>query len=94
MKINIHITTYIFLLIAFFSGYFEYMYLLLLTIFIHESGHYFFATLVNFKYKEIIIYPFGGITLYNEDLNVNSNKELISLLGGIFFQLVFYFIMK
>lgn len=94
MKVKIHTSTYIVLLLSFLSGYFEYMYLLLLTIFIHESGHYFFSTLVSFKYKEIIIYPFGGLTLYNEDLNINTNKELISLLGGITFQLLFYFLMK
>ena len=94
MKVRIHNTTYIVLLIAFLSGYFEYMYLLLLTIFIHESGHYLFSILVNFKYKEIVIYPFGEITIYNEDLNISTNKELFVLLGGITFQLLFYFLIK
>ncbi len=90
MKVNVHDLTYIFLLLSFLSGYFEYMYLFLLIIFIHESGHYFFSKIIGFKYSEIIIYPFGGLTLYNEDLNVNTNKELFSLLGGIIFQLLFY----
>ena len=89
-KIEINKYTYVFLLISFFSGYFEYMYLFLLIIFIHESGHYIFSKIVNFKYSKIIIYPFGGLTLYNEDLNVSSNKELFSLLGGILFQLLFF----
>ncbi|UKI58082.1 MAG: hypothetical protein L6V81_01065 [Clostridium sp.] len=35
--------------------------------------------IVNFKYSEIVIYPFGGITNYNEDLNVSVNKELFLL---------------
>ena len=91
MKIKIHDTTYIFLLIAFLSGYFEYMFLFLLIIFVHERGHYFFAKLINFKFDTIIIYPFGGLTTYNEELNVNTNKELFVLLGGITFQLIFYF---
>ena len=43
MKIEIHNTTYIFLLISFLAGYFEYMYILLLIIFIHETGHYILA---------------------------------------------------
>ena len=90
MRVKIHDTTYIFLLISFLSGYFEYMFLFLLTIFVHESGHYFFSKIVNFKYQEIIIYPFGGITKYNEDLNVSSNKELFVLLGGITFQILFF----
>lgn len=94
MKVKIDNLTYIFLLVSFLSGYFEYMFLLLLIIFIHESGHYFFSKLVNFKYSEIIIYPFGGVTKYQEDLNINSNKELFVLLGGITFQLLFFLIVK
>ena len=92
MKIRIHNSTYIFLLLSFLSGYFEYMFLFLIIIFVHESGHYFFSKLVNFKYSEIIIYPFGGLTIYNEDLNINTNKELVSLFGGIIFQFLFYFL--
>ncbi|MCI7084004.1 MAG: hypothetical protein MR938_04870 [Tenericutes bacterium] len=61
-------------------------------IFIHESGHYTFSKIVDFKYSEIIIYPFGGITNYNEDLNVSSNKELFTLIGGITFQLLFVYL--
>lgn len=66
------------------------MFLFLLIIFIHESGHYFFSRFVKFKYSKIVIYPFGGLTEYDEDLNVNLNKEFISLLGGIVFQILFY----
>ena len=92
MKVNIHPLTYIFLLIAFLSGYFEYMYILLLIIFIHESGHYFFSKLVNIKNPIITIYPFGGITKLNEELNTPLYKEFISLIGGIIFQIIFYLI--
>ena len=90
MKIQIHNTTYLFLLISFLSGYFEYIYLLLLIIIIHEYGHAIFAKIINFKFDKIVIYPFGGITKYDEDLNVNSNKELFVLFGGIYFQLLFF----
>lgn len=65
------------------------MYLYLLIIFIHESGHYFFSIIVKSKCKEIRIYPFGGLTVYNEDLNISTNKELFILIGGIIFQLLF-----
>lgn len=90
MKIEIHNTTYIFLLIAFLSGYFEYMFLLLIIIIVHEYGHALFARIINFKFDKIVIYPFGGITKYNEDLNVNTNKELFVLIGGIYMQIVFF----
>ena len=94
MRVKIHDTTYIFLFLSFLSGYFEYLFLLLITILIHEAGHLFFSILIDFKYDKITIYPFGGITTYNEDLNVNSNKELFVLLGGITFELIFYFMIK
>lgn len=92
MKVKIHDTTYIFLLLSFVSGYFEYIFLLLLVIFIHESGHYFFSLLMNIKVKEIVIYPLGGITELNSDLNVPIYKEIVFLLGGIVFQLIFWFL--
>lgn len=90
MKININNSTYICLLLSFLAGYFEYVYLFLITILIHECGHMIFAKIIGFKFDKIILYPFGGITIYNEDLNVNSNKELFVLLGGIIFQLLFF----
>ena len=92
MKIEIHNLTYITMLISFLAGYFQYIYILLLIIFIHEFGHYFMSNLVGIKTSKIIIYPFGGLTIYDSDLNLNTNKELISLLGGITFQLLFYFL--
>lgn len=92
MKIEIHNLTYITMLISFLAGYFQYIYILLLIIFIHEFGHYFMSNLVGIKTSKIIIYPFGGLTVYNSDLNLNTNKELVSLFGGIFFQMLFYFL--
>ena len=92
MSIKIHISTYIFLLFSFLSGYFEYVYLFLIVIIIHEIGHGIFSKLLNIKSSNIIIYPFGGITKYNEKLNLYTNYELFLLLGGITFQLIFYFL--
>lgn len=92
MKIEIHNITYITMLISFLSGYFQYIFILLLIIFIHESGHYFISNLINIKTNKIVIYPFGGLTIYDSDLNLNTNQELLSLSGGILFQIIFYFI--
>ena len=90
MKIKIHDSTYIFLLFSFLSGYFEYIYLLLIIIFIHEAGHYIFGMICNISIKNIVMYPFGGITILDCDLNISVKKELITLLGGIVFQLLFF----
>ncbi len=90
MKVEINNLTYIFLLLSFLSGYFEYVFLLLLIIFIHESGHYIFSCIEGIKPSKIIIYPFGGNTLLETELNTKIYKEFISLIGGIIFQLLFY----
>ena len=92
MNIKFHPLTYAFLLISFLSGYFEYIYLLLIVILVHEMGHCIFSMIINIKVKEIVIYPFGGITILNAPLNTKIYKELISLIGGITFQLLFYFL--
>ena len=75
MKINIHNTTYLVLLIAFLAGYFEFMYVLLLIIFIHEFGHYIFGLLSKIKILEITIYPFGGVTILDCNLNISIKKR-------------------
>ena len=77
------------MLLSFLSGYFEYIYLFLLTIIIHESGHLFFSLLLGIK-SNIIIYPFGGITIVDDNLNIGTNKELFILMGGIIFQILFF----
>ncbi len=92
MKIKIHNSSYILILIAFLAGYFEYIYLLLLIIIVHESGHYIFGLIGGIKVSRIEVYPFGGITIYDSQLNISIRKELFCLLGGIIFQLLFYYL--
>ncbi len=92
MNIKVSNYTYIFLLISFLSGYFEYVFLFLFVIIIHECGHVIFSKLVSFKFKEVIIYPFGGLTIYDEELNTRIYKEFITLIGGLIFQILLYYL--
>ena len=46
--------------------------------------------IVGLKVKKIVIYPFGGISYLNEILDIPLHKEIISLLGGIIFQTLFF----
>lgn len=62
------------------------MFILLFLIFIHELGHLLFAYLIGYRKVKIILYPFGGVTKYNELLNSSMTKELIVLMGGPIFQ--------
>ncbi|MBQ7790319.1 MAG: hypothetical protein IJ399_03560 [Bacilli bacterium] len=94
MKIKIHDSTYIFLLLFFLAGYFECIYLLLIVILIHELGHCFFASLCGVKVLNILIYPFGGISILQTDINLKIYKEFLCLIGGILFQIIFFIIVR
>ena len=77
---------------------------------IHELGHIFFINIFNsnykflilgqgnllFKYKKLIIkkfYFFYGSTLWNID-NLSKVKQIIVLLGGILFNILFLFLIN
>ena len=61
-------------------------------IIIHELGHVIFARLLGVKVKNIYIYPLGGVSKFNMDLNINPIKELLILLGGPLFQFLSLFL--
>lgn len=93
-RIYIDNTTYIFILLSLLSGYFEYVILVYMFIIIHELGHLIAASFMHFKIDKIYIYPLGGITKYNEIINVNIYKELFVLICGPLVQIFFYLILK
>lgn len=92
MKIKIHALTYLLILISFLAGYFDYTFLCLITIIIHEMGHYILAVILNIKVKEIEIFLIGGVTKLESDLNTKIYKEIIVLLAGPLFQILFLLI--
>ena len=59
---------------------------------IHEAGHCFFGALVGINISKIEIYPFGGYTIFDSELNISIKRELFSLIGGLIFQLIFYYL--
>lgn len=88
-KINIHITTYIIILLSFLSGYFEIVFLTILSITIHELGHFLTASLLKLKVSEIKIFMFGGVTILDENLTIDIKKELLTLIMGPLTQILF-----
>lgn len=65
-----------------------------LIVFVHEAGHIFFGYLFNYKLKKINIYPFGGITIFESNLNNKFISDLLVALGGVIFQLILFIIIK
>lgn len=92
-KIKISTFTYIFLLLSLLSGYFTYIFILILFIIIHELGHLIIASFLNFKIDKVIIYPFGGITKFDNLLNTPIYKEFLVCIFGPITQIIFYILL-
>ena len=51
------------------------------------------AYILGIKINEIYIYPLGGISKFNMDLNISINKELLILINGPLFQHLAYLLL-
>lgn len=81
-------------MLSFLAGYFEYTFLTILLIIVHELGHYLMGLFLKLKVKEINIYMFGGVTILNEDLNLPIYKEVLFLVMGPLSQILFVLLIK
>lgn len=97
-NLEIHSFTFILAFLTIITGLFKYFLILFIIIILHELGHYLVACYYQWKVKKIILYPFGGLILFDEPLNKPLLEELFIILGGPFFQmlsyLVFFFFFK
>ena len=60
----------------------------------HEFGHFLTAKLFNWNIDGIYIYPLGGITKFNTDVNKPIVEELLVTLMGLIFQIVLFLFIK
>jgi stage IV sporulation protein FB len=84
-------TTYLLVLLSMFCGQFKDVIVIYVIIIFHELGHYLLIKKYHKKIINITIYPFGGITKYESLLNHNLKEEFLISLGGIFNQLLLFF---
>lgn len=80
------------MLLSFLAGYFEYTFLTIIIIIVHEMGHFLTGCFLKLKVKEISLFMFGGVTIFDEDLNLNIFKELLVVVMGPVVQMLFYMI--
>ena len=90
--IKVNFLTLYFLLLLFLCGYLKIGIIIFLIVLFHELGHIFFIKLFKYKIINVTIYPFGGITKVDKDINTPLNKELLIACGGIIFQLILFII--
>lgn len=87
-------TTLYLLFILLLCGYIRVGLTILFIVLFHELGHVLVCLLFKYKIISVTIYPFGGITRVEKDINTSTNKEIILSLAGIFMQLILIPIIK
>lgn len=91
-KIEFH---YSFLLVALglvITGHFCNCIIFTSLILIHEFGHVIAATVFKYKVNQITIYPYGGLTKFDNIINTNIYKDLVVAISGILFQCIYFII--
>ena len=61
-------------------------------IIIHEFGHVLISQIYNWKIKKICFYPYGGYTIFDGEINKFRKEEIMVLLFGPIFQLIYFFL--
>ena len=87
-NIKINYLTYYLLILYFMCGLIKTGIIVFFIVLIHELGHVFFAKIFNFKINSVTIYPFGGYTKLEKDINTSFYKDILLSLGGIIFQVI------
>ena len=58
-------------------------------ILVHELGHFLTAYFFHWKVDKIILYPYGGCSYFEVDINTSSKEEFFVLMMGPILQIVF-----
>ncbi len=82
---KIHFLFYLVAFICFITGNFKIFVMFTTIIIVHELGHIIGGLLFKWNLEKIILLPFGGITIFKENLNKPLIQEfIITILGPLF----------
>ena len=88
-KIKFHPLFYIILIISLLTAHFRELIYFTIIIIIHELGHSITGLLLGYKVNKIEIYPYGGCSKLEHDINILLLKELLVLIMGPIIQIIF-----
>lgn len=91
---KVHILFYITALICFLTGFFKQFIIFTSIIIVHELGHLTGALIFKWNIEKIILLPFGGITIFKEQIDKSLVEEFIIAVLGPLFQIVFFMFFK
>lgn len=90
-KIYIHPLFYVFVFFFLLMGNIRFLLLFMALIFIHECGHFLSAKLLGWNIDKIYLFPYGGLTKFQEKVNVAMKEEFFVLIMGPLFQVLFFY---
>lgn len=93
-KIHFHPLFYIVIIICSFTGHFQDFFLFLSIILFHELGHILGGFLFKWKIKEVLILPFGALTIFGEGITKPLKQEFYIAILGPVFQLIYYHLFR
>ena len=93
-KFRLHPLFYVVVIIFVLTGHFHDFFLFLSIILFHEMGHIIGGILFKWKIKELLILPFGALTIFDEGLNKPLKQEFIIAVSGPIFQIIYYLLFK
>lgn len=76
------------------TGHFRDFITFTIIIIIHELGHIVGGIIFNWKINQIILLPFGAITIFKTLINTKIKEQLIISILGPLFQIIFFLIIK
>ncbi len=91
---KIHPLFYLVAFVCFITANFKNFIIFSALIIVHELGHILGAIIFKWKIDKIILLPFGGITIFQEDIDKSLKEEFIIAILGPLLQLTFYFLYR
>ena len=91
---RIHPFYYFFVFISIFTGNFKKFIVFSTIILVHEFGNLIMALKLNWRIEKVLLLPFGGVTIFCEDINRPMIEEFLILICGPLLQLIFVYYFK
>lgn len=76
------------------TGNFKTFTLFILLIIFHELGHILSSFYYHWNIEKILLLPFGGITIFKENINRSLKEEFVICICGPLFQMIFYLLAR
>lgn len=94
MKIKLHYSLIVLIVLALLSGFIHKIILMYIIITLHEIGHLIALKHYKRSVDEIILFPYGGIIKYNNSLNKPIKEEIIISLSGLFVNVILLVLLR